>query len=243
MAEPEFHKNNNKWFAGNILKAIRDFQMLEPGETVAIGLSGGIDSTVLLYAMAYINRYSPVTYDIQAFHVETFIKGSSEKMKKFAKSLGIPFQTLSIHGQGEVPEKGVCYTCSRLKKGAIIEFANANNIRKVAFGHHADDFAETFFMNLFEHKRIEGLNPVSHLEKGNLKIIRPMIYLEKKTIINMHRHFELPDLEISCPYEETNKRQEYRDLLYDFAKTSGLHKPAKRIVEAYFLSLRRSSKF
>ncbi|PLW98918.1 MAG: hypothetical protein C0593_04425, partial [Marinilabiliales bacterium] len=63
MAEPEFHKNNNKWFAGNILKAIRDFQMLEPGETVAIGLSGGIDSTVLLYAMAYINRYSPVTYD------------------------------------------------------------------------------------------------------------------------------------------------------------------------------------
>ena len=109
-----------------------------------------------------------------------------------------------------------------------------NNIRKVAFGHHADDFAETFFMNLFEHKRIEGLNPVSHLEKGNLEIIRPMIYLEKKTIINMHRHFELPDLEISCKHEETNKRQEYRHLLDEFAKTSGLHKPAKRIVEAYF---------
>lgn len=234
MAEPQFHKNNNKWFAGNILKAIRDFKMAEPEDTIAVGLSGGIDSTVLLYAMAYINRYSPVSYNIHAFHVETFVKGSSGKMKEFAESLDIPFHTLSIHGQGEVPEKGICYTCSRLKKGAIIEFAIKNNIHKIAFGHHADDFAETFFMNLFEHKRIEGLNPKSHLEKGNLEIIRPMIYLEKKTIIKMHNHFGLPDLEINCPYEETNKRQEYRDILTDFARTSGLHKPAKRVVEAYY---------
>ena len=234
MPTISWNKNNNKWFAGNLLKAIRKFNMITPGETVAVGMSGGIDSTVLLYALDYINRYSPLHFQLLALHVETFSTEASEHITAFAQSLGIPVKILSVTRQGDLPEKGICYTCSRLKKGALINFAEQNQIKTIAYGHHADDFAETFFMNLFEHKKIEGLSPVSQLAKGNIAFIRPMIYLEKKTIERMFTHFKLPDLAVHCKYEEENIRSHYRDLLQQFGKTARLQKPAKRIVEACY---------
>ena len=234
--EQSYGKNNNKWFAGNVLKAIRDFNMIEPGETVAVGLSGGVDSAVLLYVLVYINQYSPLKFPLVAFHIKTFSDYPISHLSDYAQSLGVPFISHKIYGQekGDIPEKGICYTCSRLKKGAIIKMAQEHTIKKIAFGHHANDFAETFFMNIFEHKRIEGLNPANKLDKGDITIIRPMIYLEKETITRMAVHFNIPDLSISCPYEELNKRSDYRKLLNDFSLISNIHKPAKRIVESYY---------
>ncbi|MDL2239885.1 hypothetical protein LJC73_06765 [Bacteroidales bacterium OttesenSCG-928-L14] len=147
MIELKHNKNNNKWFSGKVLKTIQDFNLIEAGETIAVGLSGGIDSITLLLILEYISRFSHIKFHIIAVHVQVYDKHDTKVMEELCRDLDVEFFNIFANNHDlPVPEKGICYTCSKLKKGALIEDLKARGINKLAFGHHADDLLETLLM-------------------------------------------------------------------------------------------------
>ena len=216
MKELKHNKNNNKWFSGNVLKIIQDFDLIKDGETIAVGLSGGIDSMTLLLVLEYISRFSHIKFRIIAVHAQIYDKHNTEILENYCKDLNVEFCNVYVDDHDlPVPSKGICYTCSKLRKGALIEFLQARGINKIAFGHHADDLLETLLMNMDYHKLLETLQPSTYLDKNDFYIIRPMLCLSKKEIIRVHKYFDLPLADFNCAYEEENRREVFRDLISD----------------------------
>ena len=105
----------------------------------------------------------------------------------------------------------ICYSCSRIKRQAMWEEMSRRGIKKIAYGHHADDAVDTFFMNLFLHQNIESFPPFLDYEKLNLAVIRPLIFVQESWILNLFKKKNLTKIDYQCPYEETNIRQEFRE--------------------------------
>ncbi|MDD2205179.1 MAG: ATP-binding protein [Bacteroidales bacterium] len=214
MKDLSHNKNNNKWFSGKVLKIIQQHDLIKSGEKVCVGLSGGIDSTVLLFILEYIRRFSFLKFELSAIHAQVYAQNDTSELKKYCDFLEIEFFDISINKTNlPVPDKGICYTCSKLKKGAIIEFLTNKEIKKTAFGHHADDLTETLMMNLDYHHIVETLKPSTYLDKNDFTIIRPLLCLTKQEIIKLHSYFDLPTFHINCIYEEKNRREKYRNLV------------------------------
>lgn len=110
----------------------------------------------------------------------------------------------------EPPEKSICSVCSRLRRGAISRILEQEAMRKIAYGHHADDVSETFFMNMVNNRRLGSFSPRVEYADNPMIVIRPMIYLDAKRIERIHRYAGLPVLSYECPYVKDNLRQEFR---------------------------------
>ncbi|MDR2084164.1 MAG: hypothetical protein LBP67_04135 [Bacteroidales bacterium] len=210
------NKNTNKWFSGKVLRVIKDFNLIEDNEIIAVGLSGGVDSITLLLILEYIRRFSHINFKIIAVHVQVYDKHDTKILEDYCKDLDVEFMNIYVDDHNlPVPDKGICYTCSKLRKGALVEHLKARNINKVAFGHHADDLLETLLMNMDYHKLLDTLMPFTFLDRTGFYILRPMLCLSKKEIIKIHKYFELPLADFNCKYEEKNRREVFRDLVND----------------------------
>ena len=204
-----FNKNYGKRFLNDVLHAIKTYRMFEPKEKVCVALSGGKDSITLLYILWFINKYSWLKFQLFALHVKTSEYDTSV-LQNLCKELNIPYFETQLFLTEETLSKDTCYICSRLKRAAMSSFLKAKEIQKVAYGHHADDAAETFFMNMIKHKRLGSFSPKVDFEKYYINIIRPMIYLEEATIIDLHKEIGLPILDHKCPYENKNIRSDFK---------------------------------
>ncbi len=228
----EFHRNHAKWFASPVLRAIDRYALIRPGDRVCVGLSGGKDSVALLFILSYLRRYSHLEFDLSALHVRTSAAYDTAALITYCRRLEVPYAEVPLVLPARAATGKVCSVCARLKRGAAARALAEHGIRTLAYGHHADDVAVTLLMNLVQHKKIGSFSPKVSVEGAPLTLIRPMIYLEERTVAAVHRSAGLPLLDATCPYAQSNLRQRYRESLGLLARSIGVRGLARRVVGA-----------
>lgn len=229
MNEIAFDKNFGKWFINDVLRAIRKYKLIKEDEEIAVALSGGKDSTTLLYILAYINRFSDLSFSLSAAHIK-IAEYDTTILQDFCKSLNVNYNEVKLNSENEKSIEN-CYICSRLKRGALSSLLTKHKIFKAAYGHHATDVAETFLMNIVENKKLAALTPKVEIEKSPMVIIRPMIYLEEERISKINSHLNLPNFDIPCPYKTETKRDKYKRIIQDIDRAQPNMNFSKKVIE------------
>lgn len=204
-------------------RAVEDYAMIDEGDKIAVGLSGGKDSLSLLYVLASLRRFYPKRFDVIAIIVDTGLgldESEVAAVEDVCKELDVEFVREKTQ-IGEIvfnarKEKNPCSLCANMRRGALNNSAKAHGCNKVALGHHADDLVETLFLSLFYEGRLSTFSPVTKLERADLKVIRPMIYVREKEIIGFTKG--KPIIHNPCPADKHTKREYVKDLLKTLEK-------------------------
>lgn len=213
-----------KTVLGCIRKADQDFDMLRDGDSVAVGVSGGKDSLLLLRALALYQRFSHKRFALQALMLtmglEPFDTSGTEAL---CRELAVPL-TIQKTDIGRVifeerREKNPCALCAKMRRGALNALAIEKGAGKLALGHHREDVLETLLMSLFYEGRLHTFHPVTYLSRTGITVIRPMVYLPEKHILHMRRVLNLPVTKNPCPADGHTARQEAKDLIRFLSKT------------------------
>ncbi|MEG6616035.1 ATP-binding protein [Peptococcaceae bacterium 1198_IL3148] len=218
------NKSNILKFAlSETVKAIADYKMIENGDRIAVGLSGGKDSSSLLYILAYYQKYYPYDFEIVPIHVTMgFDDMDITPLKEFCDSLGLPLHVQ----QGDIgkivfdirQEKNPCSLCANLRRGALNSAAVELNCNKVALAHHLDDCIETFFMSLIYTAQIGTFSPRTFLNRTGLTVVRPFVYLHERDVIRLANKYEIPIIHNPCPADKKTKREEAKALVDELSK-------------------------
>lgn len=204
-------------------RAVDDYAMINEGDKIAVGLSGGKDSLSLLYALASLRRFYPKRFDVIAIIVDTGL-GLDENEVSAVENVCNELDVELVREKtqiGEIvfnarKEKNPCSLCANMRRGALNNSAKAHGCNKVALGHHADDLVETLFLSLFYEGRLSTFSPVTKLERADLTVIRPMIYVREKEIIGFTKG--KPIIHNPCPADKHTKREYVKDLLKTLEK-------------------------
>lgn len=200
-------------------KAISDYGMIQDGDKIAVGLSGGKDSMALLAILAAYKKFSPEKFDLVAINIDLGLntnKAEVEATRAYCQSVGVEF--VVEHTQIydiilERGEKSPCSLCSKMRRGALNSIAKQYECNKLALGHHADDVLETFFLSLIYEGRISTFMPISHMDRSNITLIRPFIYVEEKYLSGLARRYNLPIIHNPCPQDKNTKREDIKKLV------------------------------
>ena len=206
---------------GLVRRCIEDYHMIQPGERIAVGVSGGKDSLVLLQVLAGLREY--MDFSLHAVTIDMGLGMDFSPVAAFCEQLQIPY-TLVRTQIGPIifdhrKEKNPCSMCAKMRRGALNQAILDLGIRKIALGHHYDDAVETFVMSLIYEGRISCFQPVTDLDRTGIIQIRPMLYVHEKTAENFASRMELPILENRCPVDKHTKREEIKKLVYDLSQT------------------------
>lgn len=201
-----------KWFLTDVIRAVNAYGLLEPGEDVCVALSGGRDSTTLLFILWYLKTYSHLDFDLRALHVRTDDYDTAG-LRELCAELDVTYLERRLSEVKRVPARNVCSICARLKRGAMVEALRGTGISKVAFGHHADDAAETLLMNIIYNRRLGSFSPKVEVPEGYIVIIRPLIYLDGPLVRKLHTYFRLPLILYDCPYADRGARASVRRVI------------------------------
>lgn len=198
-------------------RAIDDYSMIQEGDKIAIGVSGGKDSLALLYCMKELQRFYPNHYEIEAISVDLgFGNIDFQKIEDFCNNLDVPFYVASTDIANivfeERKEKSPCSLCAKMRKGALNNLAKSHGCNKTAFGHHRDDIIETMLLSLIFEGRFYSFSPVTYLDRMDLTLIRPFMYVEEADIIGFTNKYEIPVLKNPCPVDGETKRQYAKEL-------------------------------
>ena len=205
-------------------RCVEDYDMIAPGERVAVGVSGGKDSLVLLAALARLAQFYPGGFSVEAFTVDMGTPGMDlSPLADYCRELGVPFHripTQMYHVIFETRrEKNPCALCAKMRRGSLHTALLEAGIHKVALGHHYDDAVETFLMSLLFEGRINCFQPVTNLDRTGIVQIRPMLYIHEKTLDNFAARMNLPVLQNRCPVDKITKRGEVKQLIFELSKT------------------------
>lgn len=212
-----------KKIVGRMRRCIQDFHMIEDGDKIGVGLSGGKDSMLLLHALKIYQNFSPEKFQLEAFTVDLGFEGFNTKIiEGYCNSLDIPFNLRKTNIKDVVfdirKEKNPCSLCANMRRGAIHNAMKEKGFNKLALGHHSDDAIETLFLSMFYEGRIKTLPPKSYLTRKEIYVIRPFLYLPEKDIENAIAKFEIPIAKNPCTQDKKTKREEIRILLEDIYK-------------------------
>lgn len=219
-----FVKKDNQQFYNPIRRGILNHQMIEPGDRVAVGMSGGKDSTSLLYFLDTIKRQKRLGFDFEIVPICLSMGFDMDisPMKEFVEHLGYNLEIVDTNIAQVVfdirEEKSPCSLCAKLRRGYLYTRARELGCKKVALGHHLDDAIETYFMNFLFHGKMKSFEPKSYLSKTDITLIRPMIYLQEKEIIRFVDRENLPVIFNPCPVDKKTKREEVKHLVSRLAK-------------------------
>ena len=203
---------------GCIRRADQDFHMIAPGDRVAVGVSGGKDSLLLLYAMALYRRFCPHPFELIAITLTMGMEPFDlSGVRALCERLEVPY-TVRETQIGKVifeerKEKNPCSLCAKMRRGALSDLCRELGANKVALGHHRDDAIETLLLSMFYEGRMHTFHPVTYLSRSNLTQIRPMVYLSEKHVIHMVKELDLPVVPSPCPANGYTKREEMKELL------------------------------
>ena len=228
-----------KKILGRMRRAITDYNMIQDGDKIAIGLSGGKDSLTLLVVMARLKTFLPVNFDLMAVTLDMGFEGfDNSGLKDICKQNGIPLIIRESHIGSVVfdirNEKNPCSLCANLRRGALNNAAVEYGFNKVALGHHLDDTIETFFLSLLYEGRIHTFSPVTYLDRKKVFAIRPMVYVPEADIRDFVKAKNLPVAYNPCPANCHTKRQHIKDVLRDISQYNPL------IKSSVFGAIRRS---
>lgn len=220
-----FVKKDNQRYYNPIRRAILNHQMIKPGEKVAIGMSGGKDSTSLLYFLDTIRKQKRLGYDFEIVPISLDMAMGMDisPMETFVNDLGYELTVVPTDIATIVfdirQERNPCSLCAKLRRGHLYGKAKELGCQKVALGHHVDDAIETYLMNFLFHGKLASFEPISYLTETDVSIIRPLIYLQEKEIIRFVNREELPVIFNPCPVDKKTKREEMKQLVYQLAET------------------------
>lgn len=205
-------------FSGLIRKAVDDYKMIDEGDRIAVGVSGGKDSLLLLLALKHLQSYYPKHFELEAITIELGFEGMDfASVKELCAELDIPYTCLKTDIKEIVfdvrKEENPCSLCAKMRRGALNDAIRQRGISKLALGHHFDDAVETFMMNLLLEGRLGCFRPVTFLDRSGVTQIRPMIYAGEGKIANLAEKLGLPVVENPCPMDKTSKRHEIKDML------------------------------
>lgn len=201
-----------------VRRAVDHYHMIEPGDRIAVGVSGGKDSLALLVALAELRRFYPKPYTLVAITLEMgYEQMDFTPVQTLCDRLGVEYVRVPTQIKQIVfdvrQEASPCSLCAKLRRGALHEAALAAGCRKVALGHHFDDVVETYMLSLMYEGRISCFKPVTYLDRKGITLIRPLLYTPEYYVRTMARRLELPIVENPCPADGNTKRQEVKELL------------------------------
>lgn len=212
-----FHMNLSKLYA-RTKKAVEEYHMIEPGDRIAVGLSGGKDSLALLYALHGLSRFKDASFTLEAVMVDLGFDGfDPQPVQELCGRLSIPFTRIRTR-LGEVifekrQESNPCSLCSRMRKGALNKAIVEMGCNKLAYGHHRDDFIETLFLSLLYEGRFHTMEPKFYMEQTGLTLIRPLLYVPEEDIQKFQETMNLPVIANPCPADGKTSRQDMTLLL------------------------------
>ena len=205
---------------GYMRKAVQQYGLIQEGDHIAVAVSGGKDSLVLLKALAEYRRFSPVKYDLAAITVDPRFNdtpGDYSAVQSFCDDLRIPYIIESTEIAKIVfdirKEQNPCSLCAKLRRGALHGCAKSHGCNKLALGHNNDDVIETFIMNLFQTGSISCFSPKSYLTSRDITVIRPLCLTPEKQVISAAKRHSLPIVVSPCPADKHTKRQTTKEWL------------------------------
>ncbi len=201
-----------------VRKAVDDYQMIDEGDKIAVGISGGKDSLTLLYALHSLQRFYPKHFEIQAVTVDLgFDNLNLEKIKALCSDLGVMYNIVKTDISQiifeERKETNPCSLCAKMRKGALNQAVRENGCNKVAYAHHKDDVVETMLMSLIYEGRFHTFAPVTYLDRMQLSVIRPLMYMNEADIVGFVNKFNVPVVKSPCPADGHTKREYIKNLL------------------------------
>ena len=204
-------------FTGLVRRCVEDYKMIEDGDKIAVGVSGGKDSVALLNAMANLRGYYPKKFDLYAVTVSMGFEGMDfTPIREMCEKLDVPFILRETQIKqiifDERREKNPCALCAKMRRGVLHDAILEQGINKIALGHHFDDAVETFMMSLFYEGRISCFQPVTYMSRAVITQIRPMLYVGEGTVENLVKRYELPVVQNKCEMDKRSKRQEVKDI-------------------------------
>ncbi len=201
-----------------VRRCVEDYDMIEAGETVAVGVSGGKDSVLTLVALARLSRFYPKPFRVEAITINAGTPGMDfSPIARLCEELEVPYHLVDVPIYEVVflerKEKNPCSLCAKFRRGALSTEMNRLGISKIALGHHYDDAVETMLMSLFWEGRISCFQPVTYLDRTKVTQIRPLLYVQEREVTGAVRQQKLPVVENPCPANGSTKREEMKALI------------------------------
>lgn len=210
-------------FIGLVRRCIEDYDMIQAGDRIGVGVSGGKDSLALLVFLAELRKYNHNPFEIEAITIDMGLGMDYSGIEKLCMDLGVPYTVIKTEIGPIIfdhrKEKNPCSMCAKMRRGALNQALLDKGLNKLALGHHYDDAVETFVMSLIYEGRISCFQPVTDLDRTGIIQIRPMLYVHEKSIDAMAVRNNLPVLENRCPVDKETKREEIKQLVYNLSAT------------------------
>ena len=209
---------------GAVRRCIDDYAMLSPGDRVAVGVSGGKDSLLLLAALHHLRRFYPVPFQLEAFTIDAgFPDMDFGAVEAWCRTLEVPYTIEKTQIKEIVfdarQEDNPCSLCAKLRRGALNNAIKEHGCNKLALGHHFDDSVETFMLSLVYEGRLSCFEPVTYMERSGVTLIRPLLYVGEKRCANMTEQLALPVVRSTCPMDRISRRRAAGELLDTLAQT------------------------
>ncbi len=219
-----------KYITSLVRRAVEEYDMIEDGDRVAVGISGGKDSLALAAALAALSKYYPKKFTPIGMSLDLTGDGDFSEIASFCEKIGIEYHVKRTNIREVVfdirKESNPCALCAKLRRGALNDMAIEYGCKRVALGHHNDDVLETFMLSLLYEGRINCFSPVTYLDRTDLYSIRPMIYVREGDIKGAARRLDFPIKPSGCPADGNTKRTDMKEIIADLDKKtfSGLKK-------------------
>ncbi len=199
-------------------RAVDDFKMIQEGDKIAVGISGGKDSLALLYALHGLMRFYPIPFSVTAITIDLgFPDFHLTPIKELCREMGIPYEIIKTDIYEIVfhvrQETNPCALCAKMRKGALNTAIKETGCNKVAYAHHKDDVVETMLLSLIFEGRFHSFAPVTYLDRMDLTVIRPLLYVNEADIIGFQHKYQLPVCKSPCPADGHTRREYAKNLL------------------------------
>lgn len=199
-------------------QAVDDYQLIEEGDRIAVGISGGKDSLTLLYALRHLQHFYPHHFELLAISVDLGYEGFSlTPISALCKDLEVPYHIVTTDIAKIVfdirKEASPCSLCAKMRKGALNNAAKDLGCNKIAYAHHMDDFIETTFLSMIFEGRFYSFPPSTHLDGIDLTVIRPLIYVSEAEVKGFQNKYQLPVVKNPCPVDGHTKREYIKNLI------------------------------
>lgn len=198
-------------------KAVDEYTMIKEGDHIAVGISGGKDSLTLLYAMHGLKRFYPKSFQLSAVTVDLGYSGCDfSPVADLCRELGVPYEIVKTDIAHilfeERKESNPCSLCAKMRKGALNKAVKDMGCNKVAYAHHKDDIIETMLLSMLFEGRFYSFSPRSYLDRMELTVIRPMMFVEEADVVGFRNKYNLPVITSRCPIDGYTKRQYAKEL-------------------------------
>lgn len=204
-------------------QCIQQFDLIQDGDKIAVGISGGKDSLALLYALAGLRKFMPQKFEIIAVTADLgFGEFDLSKIRKLCEELEVEYFVIGtdiaeiLHQK--IQKGSYCAMCAKLRKGAINNFAKEKGCNKVAYAHHQDDMIETMMLSLIYEGQFYCFGPKTYYKEADITVIRPLINIPEKNIIGFRNKYSLPCVKNPCPHDGITRRQYIKNLVAQISR-------------------------